>query len=102
MLCESDIETTEHLFYQCIQNKNPATLDNIIFGVILKDSQAKYILNNLLLLSKYFIHSCKWKKVKPIFSVFKRQLKENCWKSLKLMKSKNALSLIEAFKNMQF
>lgn len=87
IFCDSEIETTEHLFYQCMYTntfwedfvdwlstkiqlqQDTFTLDNIIFGVILKDSQAEYDLNNLLLLKKYLIHSCKWKKVKPIFSV---------------------------------
>lgn len=117
VFCENDIETTEHLFYHCIytrtfwddlwdwlstriQLQNTLDWDTVVFGLLQKDSETKIVMNNILLLAKYFIHACKWRKVKPIFIAFKRQMQDNYVKSLKLMSCKNAILLMQALENL--
>jgi len=88
--CETEIETTDHLFFHCIYSGTlwedlqdwlstkiqltPLARENVVFGVNLIDSKCDLIVNNLIILAKFFIHTSKWKKTKPLFYVFKMSL----------------------------
>lgn len=69
--CETDIETTEHIFYYCNHSKlfwsqlhsklsciitcvNPLEYKQIKFGVLKKDCSQHYLVNNLFKFAKYF------------------------------------------------
>ena len=112
--CDTEIESTDHLFFDClytmtfwedlqdwlstkIQLLNPLTRENIVFGINIKDNKSELVLNNLLLLAKFFIHTSKWRKTKPLFHVFKKDLVDNHLSALKIMKGKNGLTLLRAY-----
>ncbi len=110
MFCEKDIETVEDMFFQCelVQNFwlefqnwlhfkqisiHPLTVVSIKVGVLLTYKNIDFLINNLIILCKNFIHRCKYLKVKPHFSRWKNELKIFA-KSLNYMKDKNAQKLL--------
>ncbi len=113
IFCETEIETTNHLFFHCIYSGTfwedlqdwlsskiqlvPLTREDVVFGINTKDTNCDLIVNNLILLGKFFIHTSKWTKTKPLFSVFKRSLLDNHFSALKLMEKKHAKSLLTAY-----
>ncbi len=46
----------------------PLTVLSIKVGVLLKDKNLDFLINNLIILCKHFIDRCKFLKVKPHFS----------------------------------
>ena len=88
--CDSEIETDEHLFFACTYSKifwdsfcvwiahNLDTIclsyNDIKLGVTMQNKNYEYIVNNLILLGKFFIHKCKFGSVKPIFIVFLKEV----------------------------
>ena len=87
-VCSSDVETIVHLFWECpvvqdlwsnlktfLQSKGitiELNLPTVILGV---NTKTNYSSNNfLILLMKYFIYCCKYKKVVPNFNAFKTYL----------------------------
>uniref|UniRef100_A0A3Q3ASU9 Reverse transcriptase domain-containing protein n=1 Tax=Kryptolebias marmoratus TaxID=37003 RepID=A0A3Q3ASU9_KRYMA len=112
--CDNDIETTDHLFFFCMHTgtfwgnfqdwistklflSHPLKREDIIFGTTHRDKRTDLILNNLLILAKFFIHSCKWGNRKPNFSAFKNLLMDNHFRTLKLMKNKHGIQLLDAY-----
>jgi len=115
--CNVEIETTEHIFFDCsccmllwedlqdwlsskIPLPDPLTRENIIFGVRLEDSSSDLVLNNIIVLAKYFIHCSKWRKSKPYFSVFKNEVLNAHLVALKAMRLKPAKSLLAAYEEL--
>ncbi|MED6236937.1 hypothetical protein ATANTOWER_016466 [Ataeniobius toweri] len=78
----------------------PLKREDIIFGTTLRDRRSELILNNLLILAKYLIHSCKWGNRKPDFSTFKSLLIDNHLRTLKMMKSKKSIQLLDAYEEL--
>lgn len=74
----------------------PLTVISIKVGVLLKEKILDFLINNLITLCKYYIHRCKYLKVKPHFSGWKNELKIFT-KSLHYMKNRNAQKLLYAF-----
>lgn len=108
--CEKDIETVEHIFFQCepvqefwflfqswLQSKgivlHPINVMSIKAGVFMEEKSLDFLLNNLIVLAKHFIHRCKYLKVKPHINGWKNELKLFT-KSLQCMTDKNALKLL--------
>ncbi|XP_035990507.1 uncharacterized protein LOC118562322 [Fundulus heteroclitus] len=90
--CSLDIETLDHLFYSCSHSSslwndmqcfiNGHFGSNILlssFDIFFYFSDSnpsiQYIVNLFILLGKFFIHKSKFMKNKPLFSVFKIDLK---------------------------
>lgn len=107
--CERDIETVEHIFFECehvldfwlafrswmltkqitLQQLNWMSIK---VGVQLKEKNLDFLANNLIILGKHYIHRCKFLKVKPHINGWKNEL--NLYKkSLFFMSNKNALRL---------
>ncbi len=74
-LCNLEIETVEHLFFQCnlvqtfwndafcwIHQRLPVRLilswEIVKFGLLFNDKKVSYVINNLLLLLQFYIHKC--------------------------------------------
>lgn len=89
--CEENIESTDHLFFECIFSKcfwddvhywlfpkipNLPDFSNkdIIFGTLLKDRHFEDILNVIIIMGKFFIHKCRFLKTKPSFFTFHKEL----------------------------
>lgn len=114
--CKEETETTEHLFYYCkhvyefwtafqslLYSKNikvhPLNMCLIKTGVMLKEKNLEFLVNNLILLAIHYIHKCKYAKTKPHINGWKNELK-NFIKTLKYMKIRNAqrlFSLMDLF-----
>lgn len=105
-LCNVEIETVEHLFFQCnlvqalwndafcwINQRLPMRLtlswEVIKFGVLIENRKISYVVNNLLMLIKFYIHKCKFCKTPPRFVVFKEEFAMYL-KTLKSMKNPKA------------
>lgn len=88
--CETEIETTEHIFFYCNYTKefwshlyskmssiiacmNSLEYKQIKFGV-LKTCPQHYLINNLFDFAKFFIHKCRILKAPPSFPHFIREL----------------------------
>lgn len=86
--CSTEKETMEHLFFSCphaadfwtaghswvslkIQNVPSFTLKEIIYFMDNLDFNISEAVNLVIVLGKYFIHTCKWKNTTPVFTVFK-------------------------------
>ncbi len=67
----------------------------------MKDIKIDLIMNNLIFLVNSFIHASKWRKIKLLFSIFKRELVDSHLSSLKLMKGKHAKSLLRAYEELK-
>lgn len=116
-LCNSDIETQKHLFYDCnlvntfwsefhywlLSKKSydiPSFNYNIIqFGCINKNKQIQFVISNLIILGKFFIHKCRFMKVNPNFIFFKNDFILFC-KSLKYVNNTHAVKLIFLLKDL--
>lgn len=104
VFCSSDPETLEHLFFKCqyvdafwfeihcwvslrISNIPSFTSKDLYFMDNL-DSEISDVVSFVIVLCKYFFHSCKWKNASPMFTVF---LNYFChyFKSLKLISNMN-------------
>ncbi|XP_023816074.1 uncharacterized protein LOC111948249 [Oryzias latipes] len=89
--CHVEIETTVHLFFECFYSdffwnslhywlfpKIPLlaefSIKDIIFGFILENRNTELILNVVIILGKFYIHKCRFLKIKPYFSTFHREL----------------------------
>lgn len=89
--CNTDIETTEHLFYSCessrsfwddfqywLTSKNidcpSLTFQVIRFGLQTENKKIEFGINNLFIVAKFFIHKCRFLKITPIFAAFKNEV----------------------------
>ncbi len=72
---------------------HPLTVDSIKVGVLLKDKNIDFLINNLIILCKHFMHRCEYLKAKPHFSGWNNELKIFA-KSLYYMKDRNAHKLL--------
>lgn len=89
--CDGDIESTEHLFFECmyckalwedvhywlfpkIPNLLEFSKNDIIFGTIQKEKKFENILNIIIILGKFYIHKCRFLKTRPAFVHFHREL----------------------------
>lgn len=110
--CESQIESLKHLFFECeyiktfwksfqnwISENNSDSLtlnyDVINFGVLLEDRKKENMYNTIIILAKQHIHKCRFMKARPLFCVYLNELK-NFKKSLKYIKTKRALNVIDS------
>uniref|UniRef100_A0A8C6K9W5 Reverse transcriptase domain-containing protein n=1 Tax=Nothobranchius furzeri TaxID=105023 RepID=A0A8C6K9W5_NOTFU len=74
-ICKTTSETTEHMFYGCVTIQNLWkslhvlilsqygyidfwSFQNIQIGVILMDKNSEFLVNNLIIITKYYIHKC--------------------------------------------
>lgn len=107
--CERDIETVEHIFFECEHVlefwlafrswmlTKQITLQQLNWmsvkvRVQLKEKNLDFLVNNLIILGKHYIHRCKFLKVKPHINGWKNEL--NIYKNyLFFMSNKNALRL---------
>ena len=89
--CKREVESLEHLLYYCDVtktfweafcswlgefkiNSHPFTITEILFGVF--DVEDDWIiLNHLILIAKYYIYTCKLKKVNPSLQVCKAKIR---------------------------
>ena len=89
--CKREVESLEHLLYYCDMtktfweafcswlgefkiNSHPFSMTEILFGVL--DVQDDWIiLNNLILIAKYHIYTCKLKTVNPSSQVYKAKIR---------------------------
>uniref|UniRef100_A0A3B3IJR3 Reverse transcriptase domain-containing protein n=1 Tax=Oryzias latipes TaxID=8090 RepID=A0A3B3IJR3_ORYLA len=107
--CHVEIETTEHLFFECFYSdvfwnslhywlfpKIPLLADfsikDIIFGFILENKNTELILNVVIILGKFYIHKCRFLKIKPFFSTFHKELC-SFFSSVNFMENKLAMEL---------
>ena len=86
VFCKTEVETLEHLFIDCEHvNHLWIELENIVnysysrsekfLGCYEKTHMRNFdILSHLTILLKYYIHTCKYKKCKPCFSVFTKKI----------------------------
>lgn len=108
--CQREIETQEHLFYDCtvvkncwddlhswLATKNRIPMfdyNSIKVGVFAENKSVQYMCNNMLIMCKYYIHKCRFFKVNPNFIAFKNELFSFC-KSLKKLECKSSLKLMD-------
>ncbi|KAF7643665.1 hypothetical protein LDENG_00235560, partial [Lucifuga dentata] len=105
-----ECETTDHFFFECIHSKtlwqdihdwlhpnifdlHDFTKENIIFGLSVINKKDEFLINNIVILGKFYIHKSKYMKVKPRFCVFHNEFLLYT-KALKLITKKNALQLL--------
>ena len=89
--CKREVESLEHLLYYCDMtktlweafcswlgefkiNSHPFTITEILFGVPNVEGDW-IILNHLILIAKYYIYTCKLKKVNPSLQVYKAKIR---------------------------
>lgn len=106
-ICNIYVETTEHLFYECQMAQNlwkslhsmlssrSINIDffsyqNIQMGVILQNKNDEFLVNNLIIATKYYIHKCRFAKSSPTWSAFKNELLlfQNCLKKVENAQAK--------------
>lgn len=117
-ICKVEIETVEHLFFQCslvnkfwndalrwMQQRIPVRLilswEFIKFGLLIKDKKVSYVINNVLLLLKFYIHKCKFFKIPPKLVVFKEEFKVYL-ETVRRMKSPKAVYLYSLLEDFDF
>lgn len=93
--CDSDTETSIHLFWSCpfstifwkyfvryIHSKITTAFTfhfrDMLFGFPNQTSDKYYIINLLILMAKFYIHKSKVRNKKPLFVIFKSEIK--CYK----------------------
>ena len=107
-----DIETSDHLFFQCMFSEalwidvhdwlhtkiqlEPFSQKDIIYGVIMDNNECDFLVNNILIPVKFYIHKCKYMKVKPRFIVLHNKFL-SFTKALNIMKGKYAMKLYSLF-----
>lgn len=108
--CESQIESLEHLFFECEyvktfwrafqnwisesdSNSPNLSYEIIKFGVLLEDRKRENVYNTLLILAQQHIHRCRFMKIRPLFCIYMNELK-NFKKALKYIKTKQAMNVI--------
>uniref|UniRef100_A0A1A8EWE2 Reverse transcriptase domain-containing protein n=1 Tax=Nothobranchius korthausae TaxID=1143690 RepID=A0A1A8EWE2_9TELE len=107
-----DIETSVHLFFQCIYSEalwndihdwlytkiriEPFSENDVIYGAILDNTEWDFLVNNIIIVAKFYIHKCRYGKVKPRFYAFHNECLSFS-KALNLMKSKHAMKLFNLF-----
>ncbi len=69
---------------------------DIKYGNFEEDGKKGFLINNLLLLAKNFIHKCRFFKSPPLFIVFKNYLRQYL-KTLSKTKNKKAGILLDLF-----
>lgn len=108
--CQKDIESQEHLFYNCtvvksfwdrlyewLETKNviPAfDYHNVKFGVFLDNKDIEFLCNNVLIVAKFYLHKCRFVKVSPCFEAFKNDF-IILFDSIKHLKMRSALKLFK-------
>lgn len=116
VFCSTEKETIEHLFFCCphvadfwtaihswislkIQNVPSFTLKDVIYFMDNLDLIISDAVNFVIVMGKYFIHTCKWKNTTPIFTVFNNYFVDY-FRSLKCIFNlgKKALRVVEAVK----
>nr|XP_054602977.1 uncharacterized protein LOC129164962 isoform X1 [Nothobranchius furzeri] len=114
-LCKQNDESTKHLFYECDQilmmwkslhdwlNSNQIyinnfTVEDILFGIILKDKNNEFLINNLIILTKFFIHKCRYLKNPPMWNNLKNEIKL-LLRSIGKMSTPNAIKLYDFIMN---
>jgi len=85
--CSSSPETLDHLFFYCqitskfwfdihswlsvkMETVPPIALQDVLFLKCDLNLHFIDVVNFVLLMGKYHIHTCKWKKCKPSFNIF--------------------------------
>lgn len=111
--CDSHTETVIHLFWKCEYTRKlwqdvcrfildhiccdfELLLQNVLFGFVKNDAPADkeyFLINLILILAKFYIHKCKFAKVKPLFYVFMKELKLY-FKSISSANNKKAIKTI--------
>lgn len=107
--CTDQIETTDHIFFDCIyacafwedfhywlfpkfEDLPVFNKENVLFGIFVKDGTHDFAINSLIILGKFFIHKNRFQRTIPRFRIFHKELC-NYFSSLKLMKKKSAMNL---------
>ena len=108
--CSAEKETVEHLFFKCqftmdfwtnmhcwvslkIPNVSTFTVNDIIYFMDNLDKNISDTVNFVIMMGKYFIHTCKWKSTTPLFAVFLNNFSEY-FKSLKCTSNLNRKSSV--------
>lgn len=106
--CSSFPETLDHLFFYCevsskfwfdihswlsvkMKTVSPITQQDVLFFKCDLNSSFSDVVNFVLLMGKYHIHTCKWKKCKPSFNIFLCEFVK-MFQSLKCLKKLNRKS----------
>ncbi len=109
--CDDEVETTEHLFYDCryvnvfwedlndwlssrFANFSGVKKENILYGIHVKEPSNDLGINTIIILAKVFIHKNKVMKTRLRIYVFHKELCHH-FSSLKCMEKKNAMKLHE-------
>lgn len=85
------LDVREWLFPKILHLESFSQKD-IIYGLVTDNYKDDFLVNNILILGKFFIHKSKYMKVKPRFGVFHNEFLSYI-KALKLMKNKNVVEL---------
>ena len=89
-ICKMNLETTEHLFYECetvhnlwkslhdfmssaSRNTDFWSFQNIQIAVILEDKKTEFLVNNLIIITKYYVHKCRYAKFPPSWFALKNE-----------------------------
>ncbi len=111
--CLNADETVEHLFWSCQYTQRfwydidafvklkllpefSIQIRNIIFGYFDSDptkENISFIINLILILSKFYIHKCKFSNCKPVFTVFLRDI-ENYINLISVSNNKKAIKTV--------
>jgi len=113
--CTTHLETTKHLFYECKEvlnlwdqlrnflssktiNLDFVSLQNIQFGLFIKDKNLEFLVNVLIIATKYYIHKCRYAKCSLSINAFKNELSfsRSC---IKKMHNLNAVKLYELMRD---
>lgn len=108
-ICKTTLETTQHMFYGCVTFQNLWkslhdlisswstnvgfwSFQNIQIGVIVKDKNTEFLVNNLIITTKYYIHKLWCAKSPPTWLVLKNEF-SLLRKSLNLINKPQAIKL---------
>lgn len=84
-------ETTEHLFFLCqpindlwislynllitkSMDVDSFSSQDILYGYVARNNNLEYLMNNIILMLKFYIHKCRYGKFKPSWSVFLNEI----------------------------
>lgn len=112
---ENEVESLEHLFFGCelVQSfwsdmqgwlrvrsteMAPLTVKTVKFCICVENKDLEFVLNTLLLLGMFFIHTCRYYKTKPCLNHWKNELQLFCKSLVKDNKARKLFSLLNKFK----
>ncbi|XP_013880610.1 uncharacterized protein LOC106529676 [Austrofundulus limnaeus] len=115
--CNTNKETTKHLFFECVEvqqlwrrlhnflssksiDMDFFSFQNIQFGLFLNNDNVEFLVNNIIIVTKFYIHKCRFAKCSPSFCALKNEflLFERCLSKIQNAKAEKLYELMKKFR----